>query len=181
MIDFSQIDKTWTLFMDRDGVINKRIHGGYVTSKDKFLFTNNAKGAIAVFAKTFYRNIVVTNQQGVGKGLMTRQQLDAVNDYMVNELNIYSAWIDDVFCACELADDPMNTRKPKPDLALQAQAKYPKIDFSKSIMIGDTDNDILFGKNLGMKTVLMASDEIVQEEPDLIIDNLWEFSLEFQY
>lgn len=181
MIDFSVIDKSWTLFMDRDGVINKRIPGGYVTDINKFVFTTNAKGAIAVFAKTFGRNIVVTNQQGVAKGMMTREQLDKVNEYMCTQLNVFSAWIDAVYCACELESDPHNTRKPKPFMALEAQKQFPKIDFSKSIMIGDTNSDILFGKNLGMKTILMASDEIVHEEVDMVIDNLWELSLEFQY
>jgi len=176
MIDISEIDNTWTLFLDRDGVINKRIPGGYVTKKDDFIFLPNVMGSLTNICRKFARVIVVTNQQGVGKGLMTREQLDDIHDYMRDEMGLYKGFVDEVYSACELESDPNNTRKPKPDLALQAQKDFPEIDFKKSIMVGDTDNDIIFGKNLGMKTVLVLSDELGFEEADLEVDSLWEFA-----
>ena len=50
------------------------------------------------------------------------------------------------------------------------------IDFSKSIMVGDTNTDLQFGKRLGMKTILIESKEIVKEVPDLRLSNLSELS-----
>ena len=80
------INETWTLFLDRDGVINKRIFGGYVTSKSEFDFVPGALESIKYFTSIFGRIIVVTNQQGVGKGIMTENQLISVHDYMESEV-----------------------------------------------------------------------------------------------
>lgn len=176
MIDFSKIDKTWTLFLDRDGVINQRIPGGYVTKREDFVFLANVKGAISGICRLFARVVIVTNQQGVAKGLMTKEDLEDVHDFMLDEIGVYGGFVDKIYAACELASDENNTRKPKPDMALQAQQDFPEIDFSKSIMIGDTASDMEFGKNLGMKTVLILSDEFVLDEADLEIDSLWEFA-----
>lgn len=176
MIDFAEIDKSWTLFLDRDGVINKRILNGYVTKKEDFVFLANVKGAINSICRLFARVIVVTNQQCVGKGLITKEELHEIHEYMRNEMGVYGGFVDNVYSACELASDENNTRKPKPFMALQAQKDFPEIDFSKSIMIGDTNSDIRFGKKLGMKTVLVLSQEEVTEIPDMEIDSLWEFA-----
>lgn len=177
MIDFTEIDKTWTLFLDRDGVINTRIPNGYVTKKEDFVFLSNVKGSISAICRLFCRVIVCTNQQGVAKGFMTKEELDDIHEYMQDKIGEYGGFIDGVYSACELASDENNTRKPKPFMAEQAKKDFPEIDFSKSIMIGDTDSDIKFGKNLGMKTILVVSDEIVTELPDYEIDSLWDFAI----
>jgi histidinol phosphatase-like enzyme len=63
-------------------------------------------------------------------------------------------------------------RKPNPMMAELAQMEFPQIDFNKSIMVGDTDGDLKFGKTLGMRTVLIRSAEIITVEPDLELDQL---------
>ena len=62
-------------------------------------------------------------------------------------------------------------------MAFEAKNIFPEIDFSKSIMVGDTDGDLNFGKNLGMRTVLVQSAEIVSVTPDLVVGSLYEFIL----
>ena len=57
-------------------------------------------------------------------------------------------------------------------MALFAKEEFPSINFSKSIMVGDTDSDIEFGKNLGMKTVLVLSKEVTKSIPDISIEKL---------
>jgi phosphoglycolate phosphatase-like HAD superfamily hydrolase len=59
-------------------------------------------------------------------------------------------------------------------MALEAQRQFPEIDFSKAIMVGDTDTDIRFGKELGMKTVLVESEEVTEEVPDHTVNSLLE-------
>ena len=93
MIDW-QIDRTWTLFLDRDGVINKRIFGGYITTPSDFEFLPNAETAIAGFSKYFNRIIVVTNQQGIGKGLMTERNLFEIHSYMCDQIHLVGGKID---------------------------------------------------------------------------------------
>ena len=69
MIDLNKIDNTWTLFLDRDGVINHEKHLDYIHTWDEFKFYDGVTEAIEIFAKKFNRIIVVTNQKGVGKGV----------------------------------------------------------------------------------------------------------------
>ena len=72
------------------------------------------------------------------------------------------------------ADDDM--RKPEPDMADLAQMEYPQVQFDRCVMVGDTDSDILFGKNLGMKTVRVKTDEAIGVEADLTVSSLLDFS-----
>jgi histidinol phosphatase-like enzyme len=82
------------------------------------------------------------------------------------------AHVDEVFVATELNNKDSRRRKPNLEMGLEAKMKFPNVDFEKSIMIGDTDSDISFGQNLGMKTVLIESEQNCQSSPDLKLDSL---------
>ena len=171
-----QIDQSWTIFLDRDGVINQRIWGGYVTSPNKFVFLPKADEAIAVFNELFGKVFVTTNQQCIAKGIIDEEELFAVHDHMLRELKKVGAKVDRIYHAPGLASNPNNTRKPKPAMALKAQKDFSNVVFEKSIMVGDTDSDILFGKNLGMKTVRILNEEQINVESDLSFNSLWELA-----
>lgn len=173
-----KIDKSWTLFLDRDGVINERIFGGYVNSTEEFIFLDKVPEAIRVFRTIFARIIVVTNQQGVAKGIVSKCSLQLVHKYMQEQLMEIGTHVDAIYFAPEFADDPNNTRKPKPDMALEAKIDFPEIDFSKSIMLGDTDSDIRFGKNLGMKTARIVTKEPIGVVADMNFISLQEMAIE---
>ena len=79
------IDKTWTLFLDRDGVINKKIDHDYVRNLEMFKWIDGSKEAIVSLSKIFEKIIVVTNQQGIGKGLMTENDLNEIHSFMKSE------------------------------------------------------------------------------------------------
>ncbi len=89
-----EIDESWTLFLDRDGVINRRLMGDYVKSLDEFEILPGVLGAIKNFSKKFGRIVIVTNQQGIGKGLMTNEDLNAVHQYLHAKEVRASAWVD---------------------------------------------------------------------------------------
>ena len=152
------IDENWTLFLDRDGVINRRIIDGYVTCWEEFDFLPGVLEAMKVFSQRFKYIVLVTNQQGVGKGLMTEEDLDAVHDAMMQEIEANEGRIDVILCCTQLASDPDNFRKPKPDMAYTAQEIFPDIDLAKSLMIGDGLSDIDFGRNAGMHTVFIGDE-----------------------
>jgi len=82
----SRIDKSWTLFLDRDGVINERIVGDYVRNISQFKFIPGTIEALKILRKIFGRIIIVTNQRGIARGLMTEEDLISIHDYMLNEL-----------------------------------------------------------------------------------------------
>lgn len=141
----------WTLFLDRDGVINERIPGDYVKRMDEFKFVHGAREAIARFSEVFKHILVVTNQQGIGKGIMDELDLDILHAYMVDGIEKYNGRIDKVYFCPGLAKDKPNCRKPQIGMALQAKADFPDIDFNQSLMIGDSLSDIQFAHNAGMK------------------------------
>jgi D-glycero-D-manno-heptose 1,7-bisphosphate phosphatase len=171
------VDNSWTLFLDRDGVINERIMDGYVQSVSEFKFLPGTLDSICKLSQYFQFVIVVTNQQGIGKKQMTSCNLSDIHAYMLEKVKVQGGRIDAVFYAPELKSDPSHTRKPKPDLALQAKKEYPSIDFEKSIMVGDTDSDIMFGKNLGMKTVRIIGADPILVEADLTLNSLNELNI----
>jgi D-glycero-D-manno-heptose 1,7-bisphosphate phosphatase len=166
------IDSTWTLFLDRDGVINERIFDGYVLDWKDFHFCEGNLEALSKFSKLFQRIVVVTNQQCVSKGLISEDNLSVIHDKMCGVVSQSGGRIDAVFAAKESKNCAPFHRKPHPEMAVMAKNCFPEIDFQKSIMVGDTDTDILFGKNLGMKTALVVSKEKTNVEPDIYLKDL---------
>ena len=76
-----KIDKSWTLFLDRDGVINKKLENDYVKTIDEFEFLPQVLEAIKQFSSHFQKIVIVTNQQGISKKLMTENDLEKVHQY----------------------------------------------------------------------------------------------------
>ena len=146
-----------TLFLDRDGVINVRIPGEYVTRWEDFQFIEGVPAAIAKYSQIFKRILVVTNQQGIGKGIMTEADLNAVHEQMIKAIEAAGGRIDRVYFCPKLARNKPFCRKPNIGMGRQAKSHFPEIDFSKSIMVGDSLSDIGFGCRLGMKTVLVET------------------------
>ena len=169
------IDSSWSLFLDRDGVINKRNFNGYVLNYNDFVFQDGALKAIAQFKNKFRYIFIVTNQQCVGKKILSLEKLNSIHEQMLDEIYKNDGSITNIYCATELNGPKICRRKPLPAMGINAKKDYPSIEFSKSIMIGDTDSDIKFGKNLEMKTVCLNSKEMIKESPDLFCDSLLEF------
>ena len=155
--DWNHIIKgDWTLFLDRDGVINRRIVDGYVTSWDELEFLPGVLEALQTLTKRFRYIFVITNQQGVGKGLMTMEQVDAVHDRMCAEFEAHGGNIDGILVCPQLASELDNYRKPRPDMAFMACEICPDIDLEKCIMVGDGAVDVEFGRNAGVKTIFIG-------------------------
>ncbi|MFC2106894.1 D-glycero-alpha-D-manno-heptose-1,7-bisphosphate 7-phosphatase [Bacteroidota bacterium] len=171
-------DNSWTLFLDRDGVINKQLPGEYVTSWNEFEFIKGVPDAFKIFSKIFDKIIVITNQQGIGKGLMTENQLQAVHENMIKEIERAGGRIDAVYFSPYMAKDNHPSRKPNTGMAEIAKNEFPEIDFDKTIMVGDSVKDMEFGKNLNMYTVFIKSND--EEKPSQkIVDETFETLFDF--
>jgi histidinol-phosphate phosphatase family protein len=153
------IEQGWTLFLDRDGVINERIPDDYVKHPDEFELIPGVTEAFQVFAGLFDLIIVVTNQQGIGRGFMTSSDLNLVHEKMLQKVTEKGGRIDAVFYSPDLRNKGSFTRKPAVGLGLKARKQFPSINFKRSIMAGDSYSDILFGHRLGMITVLIGPDK----------------------
>ena len=151
------INHSWSLFLDRDGVVNKKLDNDYVKSIEEFDFIEGAQEAIQNFHSIFGRLLVVTNQQGIGKGIMTHEELHVVHNYMEEQLLAFNV-------------------KSNIGMALQAQQDFPEIDFSKSILIGDSITDVQMGKRAGMKTVFIHPELNNPEDADWVVKSLADFS-----
>jgi D-glycero-D-manno-heptose 1,7-bisphosphate phosphatase len=143
-----------TVFLDRDGVIN-RLRPDYVTSWGTFEFLPHAKDAIRMLNAAEMRVVVVTNQRAVARGLLSVAELARIHDHMRAELTAAGATIDAIYycphdkglCAC---------RKPGVGMFVQAQCEFPEIDFTRSVVVGDSLSDMQAGRRLGCRLILVT-------------------------
>lgn len=166
-----QVDRSWTLFLDRDGVINLHFPKDYVKDWNEFFFLEGAIDAIVRLSSVFGKIIVVTNQQGVAKGKMTEEMLQAIHFNMLSEIEAAGGRIDSIYAATVMADnDPEGIRKPRIGMALQAQRDFPGINFARAIIVGDSISDMQFGRNAGMYTILVSDRESTDVAEALHVD-----------
>lgn len=168
-----EVNRTWTLFLDRDGVINRRIVDGYVTRWEEFEFLPGVLDALKIMARHFGRIIVVSNQQGIAKGIMTEEDLDRIHSSMIRQIEGARGRIDLVLHSPHLSSEGSPMRKPGIGMAVEAKKMFPEIDFEKSIMAGDSESDMLFGRNAGMKTVLISPDSELTEQLNGTFDSVY--------
>ncbi|GAC1449051.1 MAG: hypothetical protein NVSMB7_10970 [Chitinophagaceae bacterium] len=156
MLDLKQVDKDWTLFLDRDGVLNHDKAGSYIFNPGEFIFYDGVLDAMKIFNQVFANIIVVTNQRGVGKGLMSEPDLVEIHNKMMQEVETAGGRIDAIYYATS-PDNNHPERKPRPGMALKAKAGCPGIEFSKSIMVGNNISDMEFARNTGMHAVFLTT------------------------
>ena len=142
-----------TLFLDRDGVINVKLDGQYVKNIDEFEFMIGAEMAISKLSKIFNRILIITNQQGIAKGIMSDKELGVLHKYMLFELKKYGGVINKIYYCPHLAAENCNCRKPNSGMIQQAIIDFPEIKIENSYLIGDSDTDILAGNKMGLVTV----------------------------
>ncbi len=142
------------VFLDRDGVINRKIDGDYVRTWGDFQFLPDIVDWIRLSNALDLLVIVVTNQRGVALGRMSAEDVAEIHENMRRELAHLGARIDDVF-TCIHAVDSCDCRKPKPGLVYQARDKWD-IDLSQSILIGDSDSDSELAAACGLRFLRAA-------------------------
>jgi len=142
-----------TLFLDRDGVINVKLDGQYVKGLEEFEFMIGAEIAISKLSKIFNRIIIVTNQQGIAKGIMSDNDLGVLHEHMLFELKKKGGVIDKIYYCPHLAVENCDCRKPNPGMIQQAIIDFPELEITDSYLIGDSDSDILAGNKMGLITV----------------------------
>lgn len=163
------IDETWTLFIDRDGVVNHEKKEDYILNWDEFRFYDGVHEALRMLKQIFSTIIMVTNQRGVGKGVMTIDDLHHIHLQMQEEITKGLGRIDKIYY-CTSLDNDCYDRKPNPGMAQQAVKDFSHIDLRKSIMIGNKLSDMQFGRNAGMKTIYVDTTNPEVSHPHPLID-----------
>jgi D-glycero-D-manno-heptose 1,7-bisphosphate phosphatase len=169
MLILSEINTDWTLFLDRDGVINVERHLDYVKKYEEFVFMPGLPETLKELSTVFAKIFIVTNQRGIGRGLMTDQDLTDIHYRMLKEITAAGGRIDKIYY-CSSMDNSHPDRKPNPGMAFNAKADFPGIDLDKSIMVGNNISDMEFGRNAGMYTVHVRTTHPDIDNPHPLID-----------
>lgn len=167
-----------TLFLDRDGVINRENEGDYIRKISEFEFLPGVTEALRSANTLFDRIIVVTNQRGIGRGLMMEEDLHAIHEKMLREINTAGGRIDKIYFAAT-PDKKHPYRKPNTGMGLHAREDYPEINFENAWMVGNNISDMYFGRGLQMKTVFLHTTLPPQEMPNPLIDYQYDSLLAF--
>ena len=174
------INKNWTLFLDRDGVINKKIDNDYVKQWIEFEFIEGVLDALKFLNTVFGNIIVVTNQQGIGKKLYRKEDLEIIHKNMLYEIAYHGGKIDKVYFSPYLKSENHPFRKPGIGLALKAKEDISTINFKESIMVGDSMSDMEFGRNAGMKTIYISEEITENDKIDFNFKSLNELVISLQ-
>ena len=171
------VDDSWALFLDRDGVLNRRIVGGYVTKPSAFEWLPGVLPALRLLTSRFSPTVIVTNQQGVGKGLMSAADLDEVHRKLREQARYAGADIDAIYACTSLASEGDPRRKPGIGMFADARAEFPGIAPERSIMVGDSASDIAFARAAGMHAVHIGGPGAAALAADHSFAYLYDFAL----
>ncbi|MFC5453757.1 D-glycero-alpha-D-manno-heptose-1,7-bisphosphate 7-phosphatase [Prosthecobacter fluviatilis] len=153
------------VFFDRDGVVNVSPGDGYVLRWEDFHFAPGIIEALALCRARGYATILVTSQQGVGKGLMTQAALDDLHTRMQAELAQHGAALDGIYACTHLAGN-CTCRKPSAEMIFRGRDEHG-LDLTRSWLVGDHDRDIQMAINAGVpRTVRILS----HHEPKVTAD-----------
>jgi D-glycero-D-manno-heptose 1,7-bisphosphate phosphatase len=160
-----------SVFLDRDGVINRRpTTKRYVTRPEELEILPRVPEAIQLLNDKHYRVFVVSNQAGISLGLYSEDQLELIHQRMRAELKQRGARVDAIY-SCPHGSNSCTCRKPDIGMFLQAQRDFPEVDFEHSIVIGDDASDMKAAARLGCNKVLVgeADESTVRSLADLHI------------
>lgn len=145
-----------TVFLDRDGTINEKpADGEYVLSPDQLQLLPGVAVAIRRLNDRGIRVVVVTNQRCVAKGLVSEVELSSIHRRLEAMLAAEGARLDGIY-ACPHEEGACECRKPRPGLFHAAQRADPRIDFARSVMIGDALSDLEAATAAGIRCVLLS-------------------------
>lgn len=163
------------LFLDRDGVLNVLRHDDYVKTPDELELLPGVAEALTICRRHFGRIFVVSNQQGIGKGLMTEDDLTAIHARLLDAIGP----VDSIYHCPELESAHSFRRKPNIGMALQARREFPDVRLKDSVMVGDSMTDMLFGHRAGMMTVLVGHNSTVATARPWLVDRRYDDLLAF--
>ncbi len=173
------------IYLDRDGVINVdgvgRTETGYVMKWENFEFAPGALEGMKMFGDAGYEIVVLSNQQCVGKGYCTEEELEALSEKMSEEIEAHGGKMAGVYCCPHLKTEGCECRKPKPGLFEEAMEDLGIENFESGFYVGDTERDIAAGKAAGLKTILILTGKAKKEDienwtsiPDHVCANMVE-------
>ena len=162
-----------TIFLDRDGVINKEVN--YLNMIDDFEFINGIFDACIYFTNLGYKIIIITNQSGISRGFYSESDYQKLTQWMLDQFKNKNINILDIFHCPHGPNSTCNCRKPMPGMFLTAKTKH-NIDMKQSWMIGDKEVDVIAANASGISnTILVRSGHRIDEsksKASFIVDSI---------
>lgn len=153
--------KNRAFFLDRDGTINRDV--GYPGSYRAIEIYRYSFDAVKRINSAGFLAVVITNQSGIGRGLIKEESLLEIHKKMREEFYTHGARLDGFYYCPHYIHSHIpsykidcSCRKPNPEMGLRAARDF-NIDLSESYMIGDKVEDILFGHNIGAQPILVLT------------------------
>ena len=144
------------LFLDRDGIINRDY--GYVSKRDKFVFTEGIFEFLQLFISKGYTLFIVTNQSGIGRGYYSEDDFKVLTQWMIRSFREKDINIAEVYYCPHAPEQNCKCRKPSIGMITQALNTYP-IDLESSWMIGDKESDIMLARNATIAHTIFIGEE----------------------
>ena len=164
------LGKSKAIFLDRDGTINEDV--GYVSKLENFRLISGIKPALHLLQDLGFKLFVVSNQSGIGRGIISEDVLKSIHQKMFEEFQHDGIELEGISYCPHRPEEKCICRKPSPTM-IKNLARKCKIDLKKSYVIGDKISDVLTGKNATCKTILLLSEnEGVNLDED---DEEWPF------
>ena len=146
------------IFLDRDGVINKKVpEKDFVKNADELAYLPNVKKIVDVIKKKGYLVIIISNQSGINRGIIKKENLEKINEKLKKDLNV-----DGIYYCPHLPEENCACRKPKTGLIDMAVMDF-NIDIKNSLLIGDNDFDIAAGNAAGCKTIMVDGNKGISQ------------------
>lgn len=162
-----------TVFLDRDGVLNRRIVGGYVTEWSQFALLPRVKEALHGLTAGHFQLVLVSNQAGVAKRQLSCETLIEITKRSLEDFRTANIVIDGAFFCLHQPADECACRKPKPGLLHAAMRELP-VDVGRSFLIGDSAADIEAGAAVGATTILVSEEPVPEVDAKKFVKDLEE-------
>jgi D-glycero-D-manno-heptose 1,7-bisphosphate phosphatase len=151
------------VFLDRDGTLNVKLEDDYVTTPDQLILLPGAAEAVAEINRYGRKAVVITNQRGIALGRMTEADLAAVHEHLAQLISQTSGGTLTGIVHCPHGQDECECRKPLPGMFLEAVRRWPDLNLSESVMIGDAPSDVEAAQAAGVQAFRIGVDV-----PDLL-------------
>jgi histidinol-phosphate phosphatase family protein len=145
------------VFLDRDGTIIYDV--GYPRDPRQIRLLPRVGGALARLRRQGFSLVLISNQSGIGRGVLTLEETERVHRQVVSSLAEYGVGLDAAYYCPHAPEEQCRCRKPSPEMLLRA-ARELGLDLSRSFMVGDKPSDIEAGKRAGCRTILLTSNPV---------------------
>lgn len=168
--------KEFTLFIDRDGVMNVPIINDYARTPDDLILIDEFTAIFQQLKSTFKRVIMVTNQQGIGRKVMSSKDLEDVHLKLYNVLKVNGIdYFDAAFYAPYLKKKEHHWRKPGPGMINKGKEYFTDIDWDKAIMVGDSPTDMGLADQKNILKVKIMNKQFSFDNQHFTFDSLADF------